>query len=90
MNPLFPGNKGSGNVHVCRMYGSFYERPKANVNVVTYERKGRDKTTNALSLREGFKSTQRVNLSRYLQNTNYLDNIVGDELLLNFGAKFHR
>ena len=64
------GNKGSGNVHVCRMYGSFHERPKANVCVVTYERKGRDKTTNALSLREGFKSTQRVNLSRYLQNTN--------------------
>lgn len=64
------GNKGSGNVHVCGMYGSFHERPKANVRVVTYERKGRDKTTNALSLREGFKSTQRVNLSRYLQNTN--------------------
>ena len=56
---------------MCGMYGSFHERPKANVPVVTYERKGRDKTTNALSLREGFKSTQRVNLSRYLQNTNF-------------------
>ena len=56
---------------MCGMYGSFHERPKANVRVVTYERKGRDKTTNALSLREGFKSTQRANLSRYLQNTNF-------------------
>ena len=65
------------------MYGSFYERPKANVSVVTYERKGRDKTTNALSLREGFKSTQRVNLSRYLQNTN-LENTMKDN-----GFKLH-